>query len=515
MELRARTRQLRRAAMMACVGALIVPAAAGAATKHQSKAPVITSISPKHVGIGDTLLIRGHNFVRGNRKNTVVFKRDGAPGVFVKAGLSTERRMKVKLPVSISKYMKVRNGGPATTRFRLRILARRFGKAFTKASLSPLVSPTSVARPTVPKQAAPDGDCDGDGIKNSADTDDDNDLLPDTLEKQIGTNPCNPDSDGDGVSDGYEYQSALDLNDDNYQNPNRYLPYPGKRPYPNPLYADSSTDYDGDSLTLGEEYKLWRYSGTYSLSVPLSYSDGRQYSVGAFGADGRWHGTLVAAAYAKQQHFLNWAATTPGPGSGMGGYLDVLIKGSIPGGPSFNELHDIRDFNLNGSVSPEERMYYDYDGDGLLSDDERDEDGDGLTNFDELHGRLLPSYWSGCYTGEVPYPVAYAGTDPTDADSDGDGVLDGADDQDHDGVPNLMEMSRYAASGEVDWSANQCRPKPGLPTPPATWHADEYGRVNPFNPCLPFTDSITCTRHPGLSGASAPFDGSPNWYSLQ
>ena len=36
------------------------------------------------------------------------------------------------------------------------------------------------------------------------------------------------------------------------------MPYPGKRPYPNPLDGtDANTDYDGDSLTLGEEYKLW------------------------------------------------------------------------------------------------------------------------------------------------------------------------------------------------------------------------------------------------------------------
>ena len=50
---------------------------------------------------------------------------------------------------------------------------------------------------------------------------------------------CNADSDGDGVEDGYEYQSAVDLNDDEYQQPNTFLPYPGKRPYPNALFADA------------------------------------------------------------------------------------------------------------------------------------------------------------------------------------------------------------------------------------------------------------------------------------
>ena len=39
------------------------------------------------------------------------------------------------------------------------------------------------------------------------------------------------------MEDGYEYQSAKDLNDDEHQQPNKDLPYPGKRPYPNALFA--------------------------------------------------------------------------------------------------------------------------------------------------------------------------------------------------------------------------------------------------------------------------------------
>ena len=73
--------------------------------------------------------------------------------------------------------------------------------------------------------------------------------------------PCKADTDGDGVEDGYEYQSARDLNDDEHQDPNTYLPYPEKRPYPNALDGtDGDTDHDGDSLTLLEEYGLWKYT---------------------------------------------------------------------------------------------------------------------------------------------------------------------------------------------------------------------------------------------------------------
>ena len=48
---------------------------------------------------------------------------------------------------------------------------------------------------------------------------------------------------------------------------------------------------------------------------------------------------------------------------------------------------------------------------------------------------------------EKPYYVGYPGTNLADGDTDGDGVRDGADDDDHDDIPNLMELSRNDASG--------------------------------------------------------------------
>ena len=63
---------------------------------------------------------------------------------------------------------------------------------------------------------------------------------------------------------------------------------------------------------------------------------------------------------------------------------------------------------------------------------------------------MYDAYWNGCYAIEKPYYIGYEGTDLADADSDGDGVRDGADDQDHDDIPNLAELSRIAASGLDD-----------------------------------------------------------------
>ena len=82
---------LRRAAYVAAFGALMAPATAGAAVhaqasaKKKAKAPVIRSVSPLRLEIGQTLEIRGRNFLVGRKKNLVVFKRSGGRAVFVKA----------------------------------------------------------------------------------------------------------------------------------------------------------------------------------------------------------------------------------------------------------------------------------------------------------------------------------------------------------------------------------------------------------------------------------------------
>ena len=115
--------------------------------------------------------------------------------------------------------MATKAGAPTATTFRMRILSARFSKSFTPASLSPVITPKTAASgtggggtgtgagtsttapgavapvgPTCQQLAAadPDGDKDDDGITNGR-------------EAQISTDPCNADSDGDGMVDGYEY----------------------------------------------------------------------------------------------------------------------------------------------------------------------------------------------------------------------------------------------------------------------------------------------------------------------
>jgi hypothetical protein len=486
------------------------------------KTPVITMVSPMRVRVGSLLTIRGRNFSPRRSRNTVLFVGPGGRTAFAKPRSASRRKLVVVVPGTAERLLNVRDGARIPTRMRLRVLSGRFSR-FTPPRLSPVVVSRFGFAGIGPGGGAPGGGGGGGGGRADcgSGSDPDNDLLSTSTESQLKTDPCLIDTDGDGIEDGFEFQSAVDLNDDEFQEPNQSLPYPGKRPYPNPLDpSDGDTDYDRDVLTQREEQTLWRYTvsngGLRTLS-PLSYSDGLQASLYTRGPDGRRYPSQPIAGYGKHQDFLNWASSN--------GYRTVMLENEsrwmLPAGSGLRP-YGLLDFNRNGveesgfraNYAWEEVHYYDHDNDDWTTDNERDEDADGLTNYDETHGRLaFPGWWNTCYSIEAPFKVVYAGTNFIDPDSDGDGIRDGADDQDHDDVPNILELSRNMASGEDDTKPGGkiCEPADGLPQPPATHHPNVYGRVNPFNGCLPSTAARTCDRHPV---AHAPFDGSPNWYAL-
>jgi IPT/TIG domain-containing protein len=495
---------LRRAGLLAALTALLVPAVAGTTANAKTRAPVVRSITPKNVFVGQTLTIRGHHFRRGLNKNTVAFKRRGARVMFVKAEKGTTKMLKVTLPKRLEKLLFVKNGTPTPTRLQVRVLANnKFGKRFTSRKNSPIVGAEKPPAPPKPPTADPNADCDGDHVPNRLDTDDDNDLMSDTLEKSLKLDECNADSDRDGVEDGYEYQSAIDLNDDNYQHPARSVPYPDTRPYPNPLDGtDADVDHDGDTLTLMDEYKLWKYTiksgGPRTLN--LSYSAGDQNSLGK----------LPAATYNKHQDFLSWATAA--------GYrtVDLVNISGLTLAPSYQNMlvgmpnrysatanYFIDDLNRSGGVDPSEATYFDESGDGYVNDAERDEDADGLSNQWEATGCMTQSYWNGLYDKESPYYLKWDRADfrLDNGDSDGDGIRDGADDEDHDDIPNVMECSRAAAA---------------VGAPADSWQ----GFVNPFNPCLPHPASRSCNQHPQVGpGAKkwAPYNETeyPNYYLIK
>ena len=382
--------------------ALLAPAVSADAATARTPYPSISKIDPMNLAIGETMTITGKNFRKGKNRNTVVFKRDKQRAIFAKAVSATSTKMKVVVPDKVRPFLGKKNGAEVPTKFRVRILTRIFGKRYTALVASPVIAPprADTTPPAPVNPLTPPPDCDADQIPDATDPDDDNDHMSDAFEAVVKTDPCKLDTDNDGLSDYWEYQSALDLN-------LRALPYPGKRPYPNPLFADQNVDYDGDGMLAWQEHAMWLRYG--NAGTELYYSDGTQT-------------TDVASG---------------------------------------------------------------------LTDDNRDVDGDGLPNWWEANGGGQRDWWVAMYDQENPYGVQYADLDFLDPDTDGDSRLDGEDDVDHDGYSNHDEMSR------------------GLPLPDKfDASLPSQGRwVNPFNPCLPDPESITCSLHPPLplSDSWAPF----------
>ena len=385
--------------VLACGFAL--PATAQAATRPAY--PVITGVSPIRLAVGERLVIRGRNFIPGRFTNVVVFQRVRARAVFVRADRATRSTITMMVPGKLLPFLNQRAGVLSPTRFRLRILARHFGLAFTSLRLSPVIGPLGTGRVVPPPSSTTAGLCHPNPSDPASDVD--GDLIPDAVEIRIHTDPCNPDTDGDGVDDGYEYYSALDLN-------SRALPYPGKRPYPNPLdRSDAGIDHDGDGLTEFEEYSAWsRYFPHTLMDGHLAaYSDGNQATQGLQ---------------------------------------------PVPPGEEY--------LNTDSSCSA-------CSGSGGLTDDELDVDGDGIGNWDEIRGAFDAS--------NVKH-MAYKPTlDWLDPDTDGDGVPDGADDQDHDDVPNAVELRRDDTGYHVQ-------------------HRFDSIASNPMDPCDPNINSRTCPLHP-------------------
>jgi IPT/TIG domain len=436
--------------VLAALLAVAVPA--HAAKRSAGPKPTITRVTPMRITLGEMLVIRGRHFRSSPRGNTVVFQGDGGRTAFVKPTGASRRKLVVKVTARVARLLAVRGGRQVPTRMRLRVLAGKFS-AFTPRRLSPVVLSLTYGGPGNPDKPAPPTAA----ICNS-DADHDDDLLTNATELEFGLDPCLKDTDRDGSTDGWEFYSAKDLNI-------KAVPYPATRPFPNPLDpSDSKVDFDGDGLEANEEFRAWEYTGSSfiaaktggpDLESALGYSDGTKYSrASEVPASPSWRGPLYGQS----------APAQPFPAT------------------------------------------LDHHGDAPWRDDERDADVDGLANW--LESKAGPndpgyqkSYWGqpefsipdwpkmkdGCPQEAGFYAQRpFQNLDLATPDADGDGLLDGEDDQDADDVNNIDELYEIVVDLDGD---GQIACTLGAAS---MMYGGQSRLVNAFNPCAPNPASRSC-----------------------
>jgi hypothetical protein len=416
---------------------------------HKVTYPTVSRVRPMAAGIGDKLVLKGKGYKSGKAKNYVVFKRDKGRALFVKADKATSTQITVTIPAKLLGFLTQKAGVPVATRFHLRVMATRLAKSYTKTGLSPLISAKSGSG------AGLTDDCDSDGIPNAKDADDDNDLLPDTEEARIKTDPCKPDSDGDGMSDGWEQQSAVD------RNGGSVLPSPKTKPYPNALDKDDSNiDSDGDGLTNLEEYTAWATFGGHK--IPLSYSGGNPTSAG------RGAPSPVDARYADRDR---------------NGYLSDLERDADGDGiPNMDEMRTgIDAARITKSQSSDDDNFYDY---GIFTTSyiKLAEEATKSEQCVSPGLNQVPFY---CVDQLKPDAIKSSTVDTLDwlsTDTDGDGLDDGNDDVDHDDFSNVSEFHNFIDGGF------------------------KHRKYEPLNACVPNADSRFCL----LGGVDIDKDGLPN-----
>ena len=395
MELRARIRpHLRRATFAAASVALLASATAGLAATDahakpkKKKAPRITAIAPKHVAVGQTLTIRGRNFLVGRSKNTVVFKREGARAVFAKADVSTKKVLRVKVPGDAPEVLRAegrqpradglppahpgralrqavhrpqalpdrlragadRQPGRAEPRRRLR-QGRRQEPRRRRRRQRP-AAPTPPRSPSAPCRATPTATATASRTATSSSRR----RTSTTTSTRTRTRSCPTPASG--------------------RTRTRSTPTP-------------AVDYDGDSLTLANEQALWRYS--YAVShmatrtlTPLSYSDGMQYSLFSYesGDHGRRHPAQPFSTYPMQARSSPGRRRTATVRCGSRRAARTTRRSAASTGSTTSATS-----TSTARVSDVSEANPTDDGDGWVSDDERDEDADGLTTTSSTAAR--------------------------------------------------------------------------------------------------------------------------------
>ncbi|NDC00931.1 MAG: hypothetical protein EBZ83_05870, partial [Verrucomicrobia bacterium] len=213
-------------------------------------------------------------------------------------------------------------------------------------------------------------DADGDGIPNSTDTDDDNDGLTDIEEATLGTNPLLADTDQDGRNDKAEVDAGTNPLKKNYSS----MLIAGD--FLTPSWSSAATSENTMSLVVGDQFQ-WQLTRRFTSPGTIQY----KYLAGSWS--------------------LNWGASaTPGSAAVDSGNISSTVKAS--GIYTFSFNNDTLAYTLTRAAAP--ATYADWAAQyGLAANSgSADGDNDHLDNNAEFA----------------------ANTDPDNADTDGDGLLD-------------------------------------------------------------------------------------------
>ena len=298
----------------------------------------------------------------------------------------------------------------------------------------------------------------------SVPSDSDNDQLPDNLESQIGTDPNNPDTDGDGAIDGEDdfpldpnhqtdtdsdgIPNAIDPDDDNDGLLDEGDPYP--------LDPDNQPDTDGDGLN----------DGIDTDDDNDGFTDTQEQGAGSDPLDPNSLPEDSDNDGLTDVEEVSIGTDPSNPDTDGDGVSDINdadplnpqigLDSDGDGNPDTTDPDDdndgISDENDALPFDPTENS--DYDGDGIGDNADPDDDNDGYDDVLENQEGTNP-------TDALDIPLdsdrdglsnsqeEALGTDPFDADTDGDGMNDKIDsdpltgipptDTDEDGIPDTID----------------------------------------------------------------------------
>jgi hypothetical protein len=295
----------------------------------------------------------------------------------------------------------------------------------------------------------PLGDADHDGLPNVRDPDSDNDGLPDGWEFANGLDPADPWTNPDGAPDRYQYYSLFrgDANDRDHD----FLPDGWEAAFG---ITDPAADPDGDGVPNSGEY----LSGTDPHGPDVLYggvptkpdSDGdgvvddleRALGLDPGLADTDGDG-LADGVEMYQLRTDPFEADTDGDG------LDDGVEAGSPPNSTFHRGGSplLKDTDGDGLSDPDELTF---GTDPWVPDTDRDlvPDSEDVKRLKDTDNDGLPDV--------IEASSQYGGgpTDPEDPDTDGDGLLDGQEDRNHngrrDGNDPTDSASDWGRGGETD-----------------------------------------------------------------